>query len=73
MLIGSGLQALASSGKFKPVALDQIRTAGNSYGRGYVEADKQWRDLLAGFDWLRRSRNMIVVLIARADTRPRPG
>ena len=29
MLIGSGLQAFASSGKFKPVALDQIRTAGN--------------------------------------------
>jgi hypothetical protein len=29
MLIGSGLQALASSGKFKPVALGQIRTAGN--------------------------------------------
>jgi hypothetical protein len=30
MLIGSGLQALATSGKFKPVALGQIRTAGNS-------------------------------------------
>jgi hypothetical protein len=29
MLIGSGLQALATSGKFKPVALDQIPTAGN--------------------------------------------
>jgi hypothetical protein len=29
MLIGSGLQALASSGKFTPVALGQIRTAGN--------------------------------------------
>jgi hypothetical protein len=33
MLIGSGLQAFASSGKFKPVALDQIRTAGNTAGR----------------------------------------
>jgi hypothetical protein len=30
MLIGSGLQALATSGKFKPVALGQIRTAGNN-------------------------------------------
>src|SRR6516165_3422262 len=30
MLIGSGLQALATSGKFKPVALSQIRTAGNT-------------------------------------------
>jgi hypothetical protein len=33
MLIGSGLQALASSGKFKPVILDQIRTAGNTIDR----------------------------------------
>jgi hypothetical protein len=31
MLIGSGLQALATSGKFKPVALGQIRTAGNTF------------------------------------------
>jgi opacity protein-like surface antigen len=30
MLIGSGLQALATSGKFKPVTLGQIRTAGNN-------------------------------------------
>jgi hypothetical protein len=34
MLIGSGLQALATSGKFKPVALGQIRTAGNSIQNG---------------------------------------
>jgi hypothetical protein len=33
MLIGSGLQALATSGKFKPVALGQIRTAGNTWRR----------------------------------------
>ena len=43
MLIGSGLQALATSGKFKPVALGQIRTAGNrdggllSYGADRVD------------------------------------
>jgi hypothetical protein len=30
MLIGSGLQALATSGKFKPVDFGQIRTAGDS-------------------------------------------
>jgi hypothetical protein len=30
MLIGSGLQALATSGKFKPVAFSQIRTAGDN-------------------------------------------
>jgi hypothetical protein len=31
MLIGSGLQALATSGKFKPVAFGQIRTAGDTH------------------------------------------
>ena len=31
MLIGSGLQALATSGKFKPVDFGQIRTAGDKY------------------------------------------
>jgi hypothetical protein len=30
MLIGSGLQALATSDKFKPLVLGQIRAAGNS-------------------------------------------
>jgi len=30
MLIGSGLQALATSGKFKPVDFRQIRTAGDT-------------------------------------------
>jgi hypothetical protein len=36
------------------------------YGRGYVEADRQWQNLLDGLDWLRRSRNMTVVLIAHS-------
>jgi hypothetical protein len=37
-----------------------------SYGKGYVETDATWRDLLAGFDWLRRTRGMIIVLIAHS-------
>jgi hypothetical protein len=41
-----------------------IESAG--YGRGYVEADKYWNDLLAGLDWLRRNRRMIIVLIAHS-------
>jgi hypothetical protein len=36
------------------------------YGRGYVEADKLWAELLAGLDWLRRTRNMTIVLIAHS-------
>ena len=41
-----------------------IETPG--YGRGFVEADATWRDLLAGLDWLRRTRSMIIVLIAHS-------
>jgi len=37
------------------------------YGKGYVEADSFWLDFLRGCDWLRRSRNMIVVLIAHSE------
>jgi hypothetical protein len=40
MLIGSGLQALATSGKFKPVALGQIRTAGNSSAKSARRAQR---------------------------------
>src|SRR6516165_11436501 len=45
-------------------AWGSIETPG--YGRGYVEADKLWLDLLAGFDWLRRIRGMMVVLLAHS-------
>jgi hypothetical protein len=37
-----------------------------SFGKGYVECDKQWLDLLAGLDWLRRIRRMMVVLLAHS-------
>ena len=36
------------------------------YGKGYVAADILWRDLLAGLNYLRRRRDMSVVLIAHA-------
>jgi AAA domain len=36
------------------------------YGKGYVEADASWRDLLAGLDWLRRTRDMLIILIAHS-------
>jgi AAA domain len=39
-----------------------IETPG--YGKGYVAADGWWRDLLAGLDYLRRKRGMLVVLVA---------
>jgi len=37
------------------------------YGRGYVEADALWLDFLRGCEWLRRSRGMIIVLIAHSE------
>jgi AAA domain len=40
------------------------------YGRGYVIADKWWRDFLAGLDWLRRERGMTTVLLAHSAVDP---
>jgi hypothetical protein len=37
------------------------------YGKGYVEADKDWRLLLAGLDSLTIRKDMQIVLIAHAD------
>jgi hypothetical protein len=37
------------------------------FGRGYVAADTWWRDVLAGLDYLRRGRGMLVVLIAHSE------
>jgi hypothetical protein len=49
MLIGSGLQALATSGKFKPVALGQIRTAGNSVFMQLDENDPLSKSIVFAF------------------------
>jgi hypothetical protein len=43
MLIGSGLQALATSGKFKPVDFGQIRTAGDNSKRGIYHGRSTYR------------------------------
>jgi hypothetical protein len=51
---------------------DVCRTQGWSsiespgYGKGYVTADTWWLDLLAGFEYLRRERKMLVVLLAHS-------
>ena len=39
-----------------------IETPG--YGKGYIEAASEWRNLLSGFDALRDQRGMAVILIA---------
>jgi hypothetical protein len=37
------------------------------YGKGYVEVDIWWRDVLSALDYLRRERGMIVLLIAHSE------
>jgi len=37
------------------------------YGKGYVEADKVWREIIGGFDSLRLTRGMNLVMIAHAE------
>jgi hypothetical protein len=37
------------------------------FGKGYVEADKYWLNFLRGCNWLRRFRNMTIVLIAHSE------
>ncbi|NBU79782.1 MAG: ATP-binding protein [Sphingomonadaceae bacterium] len=34
------------------------------YGKGYIAAAEEWRNLLAGFEALRQKKNMAVILIA---------
>jgi hypothetical protein len=41
-----------------------IETPG--YGKGYVEADRIWRDLLEGLNALRQDRGMTIVLLSHA-------
>ena len=37
------------------------------YGKGYVEADRLWRDFFEGLNALRRDRGMTIVVIAHSD------
>jgi len=37
------------------------------FGKGYVELDKYWLDFLRGCNWLRRNRDMTIVLIAHSE------
>jgi hypothetical protein len=39
------------------------------YGKGYTEADKQWRMLMGGFDSLRANKGMHVVLLAHSEVK----
>jgi hypothetical protein len=65
---------LDSADKMEPRVWTAVCEANNwqsiespGYGKGYVEADKYWRDFLEGLNALRIERQMNVVLIAHSD------
>lgn len=43
-----------------------IELAGGGYGKGYIEADNLWLEVLDGLNYLRNSRGMAVVLVGHA-------
>ena len=47
------------------LGIDSIEKAG--YGKGYVEADAEWRMVLGGFDSLRLNRGMAIVCVAHSE------
>lgn len=51
-----------------------IEEVGGGYGKGYLEADRFWRDFLEGLNALRRDRRMAIVMVAHSNvvTLPSP-
>jgi AAA domain-containing protein len=65
---------LDSLDKFEPLVLAAVcaqygfaSIESPGYGKGWVLADQWWHDTLRGFDWLRRTHGMIIVLIAHSE------
>ena len=46
-----------------------IEAVGGGFGKGYIETDILWRQVLDGLDYLRNKKNMCVILIAHAEKR----
>lgn len=49
--------------------VDSIEAVGGGYGKGYTEAVKVWRRILAGLDYLRENKGMSVILIGHDEIR----
>jgi DNA polymerase III delta prime subunit len=59
--------------KFEPLLWQKVCEDGNQtsiegfgYGKGYVEADKYWRDFITGLNQLRIKRKMFIVMVAHS-------
>jgi hypothetical protein len=59
-----GLEALIWRDLCASQGWASIETPG--FGKGYVTADRWWRDVLNGLDYLRRERGMAIVLLAHS-------
>ena len=57
--------ARINEGRDRPI--ESIEGVG--YGKGYVEADNDWRMLMGGFDSLRLNKGMNIVLISHAEVK----
>lgn len=59
----SALEPLVHDATCRVHSVKSIEEVGGGYGKGYVEALRQWRDILSGLDALRNEKNMASILI----------
>lgn len=62
----SALQKLIWDKVCRDSNVKTIELAGGGYGKGYLEADNLWLEVLDGLNFLRNERSMAVVLIGHA-------
>jgi hypothetical protein len=62
----SALQKLVWDKVCRDSNVKSIELAGGGYGKGYIEADNLWLQVLDGLNYLRNERGMAVVLVGHA-------
>lgn len=62
----SALQKLIWAKVCQDSNVKTIELAGGGYGKGYIEADNLWLEVLEGLNFLRNERGMAVVLVGHA-------
>lgn len=62
----SALQKLIWEKVCRDSNVKSIELAGGGYGKGYIEADNLWLEVLDGLNYLRNERGMAVVLVGHA-------
>ena len=62
----SALQKLVWDKVCRDSNVKTIELAGGGYGKGYIEADNLWLQVLDGLNYLRNERRMAVVLVGHA-------